>query len=161
VSDFEGIDWVDPKDMPEAEQEPKKTVAPDGYVKAKIIECSEHIKEENGNKSLKFVYELENGKYKNYREYLSVWHPNLETKKLNNGFLTMITQALGMTSFPTTYNQFVGKELMINLYVAPNDWVNNLGETVKDEQNRTKISTAAEPTYKALEKPKVGNKPSF
>ena len=50
MSDFEGIDWVDPKDMPEAEQEPKKTVAPDGYVKAKIIECSEHIKEENGNK---------------------------------------------------------------------------------------------------------------
>ena len=107
------------------------------------------------------MYELENGKYKNYRDFLSVWHPNPETKKLNNGFLTMITQALGMTSFPTTYNQFVGKELMINLYVAPNDWVNNLGETVKDEQNRTKISSAEEPTYKALEKPKVGNKPSF
>ena len=95
VSDFEGIDWVDPKEMPEAEQEPKKVVAPDGYVKAKIIECSEHIKEENGNKSLKFVYELENGTYKNYREYLSVWHPNPETKKLwnmyDNGFENLDT----------------------------------------------------------------------
>ena len=37
MSDFEGIDWVDPKDMPEAEQEPKKLLLQMDMLKLKLL----------------------------------------------------------------------------------------------------------------------------
>ena len=96
--DFEGVDWID--EPVAAELTAKKEAAPEGVHDAKVISAEKYQSPNSGNWTVKFVYQIAGGQYKDVMEWFNLWDPNPESKKISNSKFTALAKAVGFKTFP-------------------------------------------------------------
>ena len=127
MSDFDGAEWLENQNpMPPAV---RKEIAPVGPVSACII-TAEKYKAQSGNWTVRVVFELGGGEYKDHQEFYSLWHTDKDVAKLANGKFTNLAVACGFKSFPENIHEFVTKTLDLGIYHKEEKWTNNEGEEV-------------------------------
>ena len=125
MSDFEGVDWIDEPVV--AELSARKEAAPDGVHDSKVIGAEKYQSPNSGNWTVKFTYQIGGGAFKDVMEWFNLWDPNPESKKISNGKFTALTKAVGFKTFPPKFEDFIGKELKLNLYTVNDSWTDSDG----------------------------------
>ena len=134
MSDFEGVDWLETSSKPVT---PAREVAPKGVYDSKVI-AAEKYKSQKGNWTVKVVFEIENGKYRDHIEYYNLWSNNEESKRISNEMFTALAKATGFKQFPSSIDSLINKTLQLGIYNKDEEWTNDDGETVTS--TKTKIS---------------------
>ena len=149
MSDFDNVDWL------ETSGEPTKDVAPPGEYEAKIISCEKYQSKSSDNWSVRVIFDLQNGAFKEHTEYFSLWSANADAKRISNEMFTQLCKATGFKSFPDDVHSLVNKTLDLGLYHKEETWTNNEGEEVNSK--KTKIGeylSSVSPTAPSGGKPK-------
>lgn len=133
MSDFEGVDWLETSSKPVT---PNKEVAPKGIYDARVI-TAEKYKAQSGNWTVKVVFELENGKWRDHVEYYNLWSTSPDAKRISNEMFTALAKAAGFKQFPGSIDSLVNKTLQLGIWNKDEEWTNDAGEKVTS--TKTKI----------------------
>jgi hypothetical protein len=136
--DFEGVDWID--EPVAAELTAKKEAAPEGVHDAKVISAEKYQSPNSGNWTVKFVYQIAGGQYKDVMEWFNLWDPNPESKKISNSKFTALAKAVGFKTFPPAFDNFIGKECKLNLYTVNDSWTDNDGNERTTQKNKISLT---------------------
>ena len=141
MSDFDNVDWL------ETSGEPTKDVAPPGEYEAKIISCEKYQSKSSDNWSVRVIFDLQNGAFREHTEYFSLWSANADAKRISNEQFTSLCKAVGFKQFPNAYGDFVNKHLNIRVSNEQDSFKNEFGETI--EVTKTTVRSFVHPESSA------------
>ncbi|MAJ57780.1 MAG: hypothetical protein CMI74_06920 [Candidatus Pelagibacter sp.] len=124
--DFDGVDFVNEPTTRPAQIE----VAPSGEHIAKIIDA-EKYKSQAGNWTLRVVFQIEGGKYRDHKEWYNLWNPDPDAKRISNEIFSALAKAVGFKQFPTSVLSFVNKQLVLDVIQVPDSFTNNEGNEIQ------------------------------
>ncbi len=130
MSDFADITYS------ESESQPKPEVAPSGEYQAKII-TAEKYQARSGNWTLRIIFQIDGGKYRDHNEWFSLWSANEQAREIATDIFTRLSKAVGFVKQPPSSAQdYVGKDLTLTLKEVENNWTDNEGNERTGSKNK-------------------------
>jgi hypothetical protein len=130
MSDFADITYS------ESESQPKPEVAPSGEYQAKII-TAEKYQAKSGNWTLKIIFQIDGGKYRDHNEWFSLWSANEQAREIATDIFTRLGKAVGFTKEPPQIaKDFEGKTLTMRLKKVEETWKDDEGNDQTAEKNK-------------------------
>jgi hypothetical protein len=131
MSDFDDITYVEVEDKPSG-----APVAPSGEYPSKII-SAEKYKSAAGNWTLKVIFQIAGGSYRDHNEWYSLWSVNEDAKRVSTENFTKLSRAVGFDKKPpSSAKEYIGKELMLTVKEVENNWTDNDGNERTGTKNK-------------------------
>ena len=116
MSDFDDITYVEVEDKPSG-----APVAPAGEYPSKII-SAEKYKSAAGNWTLKVIFQIAGGSYRDHNEWYSLWSVNEDAKRVSTENFTKLSRAVGFDKQPpSSAQEYIGKEVMLTVKEVENN----------------------------------------
>ena len=154
MSDFDDITYVEVEDKPSG-----APVAPAGEYPSKII-SAEKYKSAAGNWTLKVIFQIAGGSYRDHNEWYSLWSVNEDAKRVSTENFTKLSRAVGFDKQPpSSAQEYIGKELMLTVKEVENNWTDNDGNERTGTKN--KIIAVNPPNSGGVSPPKAAVPPDL